>query len=151
VEITESESILNPPETFQLKAKLDCDGGLGFGPMWKLERRESGGLFWRRDSVANSTSKVRFRYDVDVLEFLPHPHEHERLAHERSDSSDAEEDIFDEDWLEEDSGWFRKRAHLLSSSSASRALANTKDSSVMMSLVCVAAILFTAYVQLVVA
>lgn len=33
-------------------------------PIWCLERRDSGHLFWRRES-----SKVKFRYDVEVLEF----------------------------------------------------------------------------------
>ncbi|XP_033164676.1 uncharacterized protein LOC117143887 [Drosophila mauritiana] len=42
-------------------------------PKWSLERRESSGhLVWRKDSPE---SKVRFRLDVEVLEFERHPHE----------------------------------------------------------------------------
>ncbi|XP_022217935.1 uncharacterized protein LOC111071106 [Drosophila obscura] len=42
-------------------------------PKWSLERRESSGhLVWRKESPE---SKVRFRFDVEVLEFEKHPHE----------------------------------------------------------------------------
>ncbi|XP_030375831.1 uncharacterized protein LOC115625080 [Scaptodrosophila lebanonensis] len=42
-------------------------------PKWSLERRESSGhLVWRKESPR---SKVRFRFDVEVLEFEKHPHE----------------------------------------------------------------------------
>ncbi|XP_049304094.1 uncharacterized protein LOC105227753 isoform X1 [Bactrocera dorsalis] len=42
-------------------------------PKWSLERRESSGhLVWRKESPS---SKVRFRFDVEVLEFEKHPHE----------------------------------------------------------------------------
>lgn len=41
-------------------------------PIWNLERRESSGhLFWCRDS-----SKVKFRCDVEVLEYVKDPNEH---------------------------------------------------------------------------
>lgn len=41
-------------------------------PIWNLERRESSGhLFWCRDS-----SKVKFRCDVEVLEYEKDPDEH---------------------------------------------------------------------------
>lgn len=41
-------------------------------PIWCLERRESSGhLFWRRDF-----SKVKFRCDVEVLEYIKDPNEH---------------------------------------------------------------------------
>lgn len=39
-------------------------------PDWSLERRGSG-LFWRRDA-----SKVRFRHEVQVLEYEKDPAEH---------------------------------------------------------------------------
>lgn len=39
-------------------------------PVWSLDRRDSGHLFWRREA-----SKVKFRYDVEVLEFTKDPHE----------------------------------------------------------------------------
>ncbi|KAH8358517.1 hypothetical protein KR093_000498 [Drosophila rubida] len=42
-------------------------------PKWSLERRESSGhLVWRKESPS---SKVRFRFDVEVLEFEKHPNE----------------------------------------------------------------------------
>lgn len=40
-------------------------------PDWSLERRDSGRLFWRREA-----SKVRFRYEVEVLEYEKDPSEH---------------------------------------------------------------------------
>lgn len=41
-------------------------------PIWNLERRESSGhLFWCR-----SESKVKFRCDVEVLEYVKDPDEH---------------------------------------------------------------------------
>lgn len=41
-------------------------------PIWNLERRESSGhLFWCRDA-----SKVKFRCDVEVLEYVKDPDEH---------------------------------------------------------------------------
>lgn len=43
-------------------------------PIWCLERRDSGHLFWRRES-----SKVKFRYDVEVLEFTKDPCEDQLL------------------------------------------------------------------------
>ncbi|EDV93840.1 uncharacterized protein LOC6564195 [Drosophila grimshawi] len=40
---------------------------------WNLERRESSGhLVWCKDSPS---AKVRFRFDVEVLEFEKHPNE----------------------------------------------------------------------------
>lgn len=42
-------------------------------PDWKLDRRESGHLFWRRDSSTlngiDPSSRVKFRYDIEVHEF----------------------------------------------------------------------------------
>lgn len=40
-------------------------------PDWSLKRRDSGNLFWRREA-----SKVRFRYEVEVLEYEKDPSEH---------------------------------------------------------------------------
>lgn len=40
-------------------------------PEWLLERRDSGRLFWRREA-----SKVRFRNEVEVLEYEKDPTEH---------------------------------------------------------------------------
>lgn len=39
-------------------------------PIWSLDRHETGDLFWRRDS-----SKVKFRCEVEVLEFVKDPDE----------------------------------------------------------------------------
>lgn len=43
-------------------------------PIWCLDRRESGHLFWRRES-----SKVKFRCEVEVLEFVKDPCEDEQF------------------------------------------------------------------------
>lgn len=40
-------------------------------PIWSLDRHEKGDLFWRRDS-----SKVKFRCEVEVLEFIKDPEEY---------------------------------------------------------------------------
>lgn len=40
-------------------------------PDWRLDRRDSGRLFWRREA-----SKVRFRHEVEVLEYEKDPTEH---------------------------------------------------------------------------
>lgn len=42
-------------------------------PVWCLEKHETHGhLFWRRDS---STSKVKFKHDVEILEYVRDPEE----------------------------------------------------------------------------
>jgi len=43
-------------------------------PIWCLDRRESGHLFWKRES-----SKVKFRCEVEVLEFVKDPAEDEQF------------------------------------------------------------------------
>lgn len=49
-------------------------------PQWSLDRRESSGqLFWRRDE-----SKVKFRCEVEVLEYVKDPVE-DQLSHDNSD------------------------------------------------------------------
>ncbi|XP_037806215.1 uncharacterized protein LOC119600190 [Lucilia sericata] len=51
---------------------MDMAGGI-HDPKWSLERRESSGfLVWRKESPS---SRIRFRLDVEVLEFEKHPHE----------------------------------------------------------------------------
>ncbi|XP_044734913.1 uncharacterized protein LOC123297350 [Chrysoperla carnea] len=45
-------------------------------PKWRLDRRDSGHLFWRQDS---QKSKVKFRCDVDIREF--HRQDYERDIH----------------------------------------------------------------------
>ncbi|XP_005182075.1 uncharacterized protein LOC101891004 [Musca domestica] len=51
---------------------MDMAGGI-HDPKWSLERRESSGhLVWRKESPS---ARIRFRFDVEVLEFEKHPHE----------------------------------------------------------------------------
>ena len=51
---------------------MDMAGGI-HDPKWSLERRESSGyLVWRKESPS---SRIRFRLDVEVLEFEKHPYE----------------------------------------------------------------------------
>uniref|UniRef100_A0A1Q3FBG9 Protein with signal anchor n=1 Tax=Culex tarsalis TaxID=7177 RepID=A0A1Q3FBG9_CULTA len=57
-------------------------------PIWCLERRDSGHLFWRRES-----SKVKFRYDVEVLEFTKDPGEDQLLI---TDSEHREKSAADQ-------------------------------------------------------
>lgn len=48
-------------------------------PIWCLEKHETHGhLFWRRDS---STSKVKFKHDVEILEFVRDPEEDFLVSH----------------------------------------------------------------------
>lgn len=55
-------------------------------PIWNLERRESSGhLFWCRDS-----SKVKFRCDVEVLEYVKDPDEHKCYYDNYSQNSTAD-------------------------------------------------------------
>lgn len=42
--------------------------------MWRIDRRESGHLFWRREA-----SKVKFRCEVEVLEYVKDPAENDSL------------------------------------------------------------------------
>ncbi|KAJ9592553.1 hypothetical protein L9F63_015788 [Diploptera punctata] len=53
---------------------------------WKLDRRESGHLFWRRDSSTlngiDPSSRVKFRYDVEICEFETRGSETEDLLEE---------------------------------------------------------------------
>lgn len=55
-------------------------------PVWSLDRRDSGHLFWRRES-----SKVKFRCDVEVLEFIKDPHE-DQLVITDSDPNRTKQD-----------------------------------------------------------
>lgn len=58
---------------------MDMAGGI-HDPKWSLERRESSGfLVWRKESPS---SKIRFRLDVEVLEFEKHPHEDYDFHHD---------------------------------------------------------------------
>lgn len=58
---------------------MDMAGGI-HDPKWSLERRESSGfLVWRKESPS---SKIRFRLDVEVLEFEKHPNEDYDFNHE---------------------------------------------------------------------
>lgn len=59
---------------------------------WKLDRRESGQLFWRRDSSTldgiDPSSRVKFRYDVDVCEFESRFSETEDLLEEDEEDNE---------------------------------------------------------------
>lgn len=58
---------------------MDMAGGI-HDPKWSLERRESSGhLVWRKESPR---SRIRFRFDVEVLEFEKQPHEDFDQFHE---------------------------------------------------------------------
>lgn len=46
-------------------------------PIWFLDGHDSGQMFWRRDST---TSKVKFRCEVEVLEFERDPEEDRLLS-----------------------------------------------------------------------
>lgn len=49
-------------------------------PIWSLDRRESSGhLFWRSDSA-----KVRFRCEVEVLEYVKDPVEDQQINDEET-------------------------------------------------------------------
>lgn len=76
-------------------------------PKWILDRRNSGRLFWRRDSgkgefpmrpdttdESSRRNRVKFRYDVEVLEFWKQEYEQESSSSSSSSSSD---DYSDED------------------------------------------------------
>lgn len=53
-------------------------------PIWSLDRRESGHLFWRREA-----SKVKFRCEVEVLEYEKDPAEHDSLILVNGDLSNT--------------------------------------------------------------
>lgn len=131
---------------------------------WKLDRRDSGSLFWRRDSVACKTSRIKFRLDVDVREYQPRPEERLAPHHQDDDEEEEEEDIYSDDYIlkhDVDAGrsWLRpslrglrpgnlfgyRRLRLPRKRTASGE--PPKESSVFMSLVCVFAILVTAWLQ----
>lgn len=59
-------------------------------PGWKLDRRASGHLFWRRDSSTlngiDPSSRVKFRYDIEVREFESRNSESEDVADDDGDN-----------------------------------------------------------------
>jgi len=70
-------------------------------PDWKLDRRASGHLFWRRDSSTSNgidpRSRVKFRYDIEVREFESRNSESEDLADDDCDSLYDDDDGDDDD------------------------------------------------------
>lgn len=127
---------------------------------WKLDRRDSGSLFWRRDSVACKTSRIKFRLDVDVREFQPRPEE--RLIHTQHEDAEEEEDIYSDDYIlkhdMESSSWLRRPGNLFGyrrlrlprkrgATVGADGVTAPKESPVFMSLMCVMAILVTAWLQ----
>jgi hypothetical protein len=71
-------------------------------PDWKLDRRASGHLFWRRDSSTlngiDPSSRVKFRYDIEVREFESRNSESEDLADDDFDSLYDDDDDDDDDY-----------------------------------------------------
>ncbi|GJQ67872.1 hypothetical protein Trydic_g16634 [Trypoxylus dichotomus] len=47
-------------------------------PQWILDKAESGWLFWRREPTGNN-ARVKFRDDVEVVEFCRSEHELEEV------------------------------------------------------------------------
>ncbi|XP_063237267.1 uncharacterized protein LOC134539294 [Bacillus rossius redtenbacheri] len=78
-------------------------------PTWRLDRRDSGHLFWRRDSAspAPSRARVKFRCDVEVLEFW--------ARDDDPSSDDCGDDDEEEHHLKE---WRRRRSAPAASSPA---------------------------------
>jgi hypothetical protein len=70
-------------------------------PHWKLDRRASGHLFWRRDSSTlngiDPKSRVKFRYDIEVREFESRNSESEDLADDDCDHLYDDDDDDDDD------------------------------------------------------
>ncbi|XP_054263011.1 uncharacterized protein LOC128986623 [Macrosteles quadrilineatus] len=57
------------------------------GPTWILDRRNSGKLFWRRDSTSEK-NRVKFRCDVEVMEYVklePEPPQYEDWSSDEED------------------------------------------------------------------
>jgi hypothetical protein len=70
-------------------------------PDWKLDRRASGHLFWRRDSSTlngiDPSSRVKFRYDIEVREFESRNSESEDLDDDDCDNLYDDDDDDDDD------------------------------------------------------
>jgi len=70
-------------------------------PGWKLDRRASGHLFWRRDSSTlngiDPSSRVKFRYDIEVREFDSRNSESEDVADDDGDNLYDDDDDDDDD------------------------------------------------------
>jgi hypothetical protein len=97
-------------------------------PDWKLDRRASGHLFWRRDSSTlngiDPSSRVKFRYDIEVREFESRNSEAEDLADDDYDNVyDDYDDDDDYDYDDEVQGVNRRRV------SNFRGLAGMKEES----------------------
>jgi hypothetical protein len=71
-------------------------------PGWKLDRRGSGHLYWRRDSSTlngvDPSSRVKFRYDIEVREFESRSSEAEDLP--EGDDGDMYDDNDDDSEIE---------------------------------------------------
>ncbi|PNF32795.1 hypothetical protein B7P43_G04471 [Cryptotermes secundus] len=71
-------------------------------PGWKLDRRESGHLYWRRDSSTlngvDPSSRVKFRYHIEVREFESRSSEAEDLS--EGDDDDMYDDNDDDSEFE---------------------------------------------------
>lgn len=71
-------------------------------PGWKLDRRASGHLFWRRDSSTlngiDPSSRVKFRYDIEVREFESRNSESEDVADDDGDNLHYYDDDDDDEY-----------------------------------------------------
>lgn len=77
-----------------------------FYPGWKLDRRDSGHLFWRRDSSTldgvDPSSRVKFRYHIEVREFESRSSEAEDLS--EGDDDDMYDDNDDSETEVQETG-----------------------------------------------
>jgi hypothetical protein len=91
-EETVFETLPDPFQCSNLESKVD-ERYLTHSPYpdWKLDRRESGHLYWRRDSsTLNGTdpsNRVKFRYDIEIHEFESRSSGAEDLAEEDDDNA----------------------------------------------------------------
>jgi hypothetical protein len=105
-EETAFECLPNPSQcsgTVSYLSSLECDVEShltdSLYPGWKLDRRESGHLYWRRDSSTlngvDPTNRVKFRYHIEVREFESRSSETEDLS--EGDDDDMYDDNDDSD------------------------------------------------------
>ncbi|XP_018328770.1 uncharacterized protein LOC108739385 [Agrilus planipennis] len=59
-------------------------------PQWILDRKGSGPLFWRRTSISRKNQRVKFRHDVEVLEFCRSEHEMETFLQQQQPEEQEE-------------------------------------------------------------
>jgi hypothetical protein len=91
-------SLCPGPVSYLTNLECDMESHLtdSLYPDWKLDRRGSGHLYWRRDSSTlngvDATSRVKFRYHIEVREFESRSSETEDLSEEDDDDDDDDSD-----------------------------------------------------------